>query len=70
MTEKIIDTNNRERVFVPCQCKDCLNTTAYMVGDTYRRRYCNFHYRQVHNELITRGASAEEMRKALLEDLV
>jgi len=70
MTEKQIDTNNRKHIFVPCQHEDCLNTSAYMIGDTYRRRYCNFHYRQVHNELLAKGATAEEMREALLEDLV
>ncbi len=70
MNEHKYNKDSRERVFVPCEYPGCPKCAMYLKGDIYRKRFCPSHYEKIHNELVSKGVSGDELRQALLEDLV
>lgn len=67
MNEHKYSTDNRERILVPCEMYGCEKMAPYLKGDMYRKRFCSFHYNLLKQQMIDRGASAEEISARLLE---
>lgn len=54
------------KMFLPCHENECNEIIGYDSEDSYVRKYCEYHYNDVKNELIKMGADPEELMSGLL----